>query len=79
MEQDQGEDSEITFVVEPDFESGTLVAFWDDPSGGGITTQADNLANLAEAIKDAVFCHFGDGTMPRRANLHFANAELQLA
>ena len=44
----------LAFKIERDAEVGVLVASWDDPQGGGITTQADNLAELAEAIKESV-------------------------
>ena len=42
----------LAFKIERDVEAGVLVASWDDPEGGGITTQADNLTELAEAIKE---------------------------
>jgi hypothetical protein len=31
---------EITFLVESCAETGGFVARWDDPAGGGLTTQA---------------------------------------
>ncbi len=48
----------LAFKIERDAEAGVLIASWDDPEGGGITTQADNLTELAEAIKESVRCHF---------------------
>ncbi len=39
----------LAFKIERDAEAGVLVASWDDPEGGGIPTQADNLTDLAEA------------------------------
>lgn len=76
----QPEELELIFSVEPDLEGGAFVASWDDPSGGGITTQAATLPELAVALKEAVFCHFGDAKRPApsRACLHFSDAELQL-
>ena len=38
--------SEIFFTIERDDESGVLVAYWDEPSGGGITRQGSDLAEL---------------------------------
>lgn len=45
---------EITFTVGPCVESGGFVARWDDPAGGGITTQGDDLAELQSMVSDAV-------------------------
>ena len=62
---------EITFQVERDEESGWLVASWDAPGGGGITTQGKDLRELQEQITDAVACHFDGEETPRRIRLHF--------
>ena len=60
--------------------SGSIVASWDDPAGGGITTQGKDLRELASAIEEAVRCHFAGRTAPREVALHFAdNPVLQLA
>jgi hypothetical protein len=48
----------LAFKIERDVEAGVLVASWNDSEGGGITTQAKNLTELAEAIKESVRCHF---------------------
>jgi hypothetical protein len=64
---------EITFNVSADPETGLLVAAWDDPTGGGITTQADSLQTLPDEIRDAIRCHFDAGELPARVNLHFQN------
>jgi hypothetical protein len=61
---------EIVFHVEGD-EAGTLVAWWDAPAGGGITTQAKDLRELQDQVTDAVRCHFDEGDAPRRIRLHF--------
>jgi len=47
----------IIFTVEAE-ESGGYVAYWDDPRGGGITTQGEALVDLQANILDAVRCHF---------------------
>jgi predicted RNase H-like HicB family nuclease len=68
------------FTIERDDEAGVFVASWDDPAGGGITTQAKDLRELASAIEEAVRCHFAGRTPPREVALHFAdNPVLQLA
>ncbi len=62
---------EITFRVEACSETGGFVARWDDPNGGGITTQGDTLAELHDMISDAVRGYFEkDG--PSHVRLHFA-------
>ncbi len=70
----------LAFKIERDVEAGVLVASWDDPGGGGITTQAKNLTELAEAIKESVRCHFAGRSAPREVTLHFeSDPVLQLA
>ena len=61
----------IKFNIEHDEESGVFVASWDDPKGGGITTQAESLEKLEEAIIEALHCHFAKRTAPREVSLHF--------
>ena len=52
---------EITFTVETCPETGGFIARWDDPRGGGITTQGDTLGELQEMITDArVKIHFAE-------------------
>jgi hypothetical protein len=63
--------NEIVFNVSQDEASGVLVAAWDDPSGGGITTQGEDLRDLQTMIRDAVACHFDDGETPHSIRLHF--------
>jgi hypothetical protein len=65
--------NEIVFNVSQDEESGILVAAWDDPSGGGITTQGADLRELQSMVCDAVACHFDEGTSPRAIRLHFVH------
>jgi predicted RNase H-like HicB family nuclease len=64
---------EITFVVEKDEDSGWFVASWDDPAGGGITTQGKDLAELQDNVKEAVHCHFEAKRPPRSIRLHFVD------
>jgi predicted RNase H-like HicB family nuclease len=60
-----------TIKIEQDEETGVFVASWDDPNGGGITTQADTLEELYGAVREAIRCHFADRTAPRKVVLHF--------
>ena len=70
----------VVFRIERDEETGGYIASWDDPAGGGITTQAETLAELSGAISEAVRCHFSDRPLPKVATLHFEHdPELQLA
>ena len=65
---------ETTFNVERDEESGWLTASWDAPRGqGGITTQGKDLRELEQNVREAVRCHFENGTLPARIRLHFIN------
>ncbi len=70
----------LSFNVDRDAETGIYVASWDDPDGGGITTQADTLSGLAEAVTESVRCHFSGRNAPREVSLHFEDDPvLQLA
>jgi predicted RNase H-like HicB family nuclease len=62
---------EITFHVEPCAETGGFVARWNDPRGGGITTQGDTLAVLQTMVADAVRGYFEAGELPASVRLHF--------
>lgn len=64
--------NELLFRVEPCAETGGFVARWDDPAGGGITTQGETLAELHAMIADAVRAYFGADACPQRVRLHFA-------
>jgi predicted RNase H-like HicB family nuclease len=63
--------TEITFQVEPCSETGGFVARWDEPKGGGITTQGDTLAELQNMIADAINGYFEPSMKPSRVRLHF--------
>ncbi len=72
--------SRVQFEIEQDEDADMFVASWDDPAGGGITTQAKNLPELYNAIQESVRSHFGDRPGPREVTLHFKNDPiLQLA
>lgn len=64
--------SEIHFVVEESAEGG-LVA---KAVGEDIVTEADTVAELRSRVRDAVRCHFDDGTAPGLIRLHFTREEI---
>jgi len=72
--------SRVQFEIEQDEEANVFVASWDDPTGGGIATQARSLSELYDAIQESVRSHFADRPAPRKVTLHFKNDPiLQLA
>jgi hypothetical protein len=62
---------EILFNVRACPDSGGFITRWDDPNGGGITTEGDNLAQLHSMIADAVMGYFDPGKHPRQVRIHF--------
>jgi predicted RNase H-like HicB family nuclease len=69
----------LEFTVEHDEETGEFTASWDDPHGGGITTQASTFEKLLDSLSEAVNCHFVDRPAPRRARVSFNfHRELEL-
>ena len=71
--------SEIIFEVQEDEMDGGYVA---TALGHGIVTQGDSLEELRQMVKDAVRCHFGEGTvdpMPKVIRLHFVRDEVLVA
>jgi hypothetical protein len=44
--------------------------------GQAIFTEADDLPNLREQIRDAVRCHFDEGNEPSVIRLHFVREEV---
>ena len=72
--------SRVQFEIEQDEGADMFVASWDDPAGGGITTQARSLPELYDAIQESVRAHFAERSAPREVTLHFKNDPiLQLA
>jgi len=70
----------LAFKIERDVKGGVLVASWDDPEGGGITTQPRIYRRSLMRIKEAVRCHFAGRSAPREVTLHFeSDPGLQLA
>jgi hypothetical protein len=64
--------SEIIFIVE-DAPEGGLVA---RAVGEGIFTQAANIDELRDRIRDAVRCHFDEGNVPKLIQMHFVRDEV---
>lgn len=52
-------------------EKGKFSASWNDPLGGGISTQGYDLTHLEAMIKEAVLCHFEKEEILPRVKLHF--------
>ncbi len=70
----------LSFSILSCGESGGYVARWDDPHGGGITTQGDSFAELDTMLLDAVTGYFHDRPAPQRIRLHFVeDPELAVA
>ena len=61
----------LSFMVSSCPETGGYVARWDDPRGGGITTQGDSFAELDNMVRDAVRGYFYGEAGPQRVRLHF--------
>ncbi|MCH8192221.1 MAG: 2-oxoisovalerate dehydrogenase [Chloroflexi bacterium] len=67
--------TEIIFVIEDSVEGG----YEARALGYGIYTQADSLDELKTMVRDAVRCHFDEGTGPRLIRLHQVKQEVILA
>ena len=65
------EPSEIIFEVTEAIEGGYNAR----ALGYGIFTQGDDWTDLKAMVKDAVECHFDDGTAPKVIRLHFVKDE----
>ena len=64
--------SEIIFVVEQAAEGGyTAQALRES-----IVTQAETIPELHARVRDAVHCHFDEGTAPKMIRLHFVRDEV---
>ena len=64
--------NEILFLVEQAPEGGYTAR----ALGESIFTEADDVAGLHEQVRDAVRCHFEEGTVPRLIRLHFTHEEV---
>ncbi len=64
--------SEIHFVVEEAPEGGYIARAVNED----IFTEADDVPGLHARVRDAVHCHFDDGTAPSVIRLHFTREEV---
>ena len=64
--------TEIVFMVEDSPEAGYVAR----ALGESIITDADNVQDLYGVVRDAVHCHFEDGTAPKLIRLHFVRDEV---
>jgi predicted RNase H-like HicB family nuclease len=64
--------SEIIFAVEEDPEGGYVA----EALGHAIVTQADTMDELREMVRDAVRCHFDEGSRPPIIRLHLVKDEV---
>jgi hypothetical protein len=69
---DSGKPGEIIFVVSEAPEGGYTAR----AVGESIFTEADDIASLHEMVRDAVHCHFDEGTAPALIRLHFVRDEV---
>ncbi|MBI2941004.1 MAG: 2-oxoisovalerate dehydrogenase [Chloroflexi bacterium] len=65
-------ENELIFIVEEAPEGG----FTARALGESIFTEADDLAELHEQVRDAVRCHFDEDARPRIVRLHFVREEV---
>ena len=66
---------ELIFVVEEAPEGGYTAR----ALGESIFTEAETLEELRVQVRDAVRCHFEDGTAPKILGLHFVREEVLAA
>jgi hypothetical protein len=64
--------SEILFVVTEAPEGGYVAR----AVGESIVTEADDVPQLREAVRDAVHCHFDGDARPTAIRLHFVRDEV---
>ena len=67
--------TEVLFVVEEAPEGGYVAR----AVGASIVTEADGLAALRDAVRDAVRCHFDEGERPAVIRLHLVRDEVLAA
>jgi len=63
--------NEIIFLIEEAPEGGYTAKALEH----SIFTEADDMNELKEKIKDAVICHFDEGKTPKIVRLHFVKEE----
>ncbi len=68
------EQSEIIFAVQESPEGG----YEAEALGHSVYTQGDTWEELKEMLRDAVGCHFDEGTGPRVIRIHLVRDEVIL-
>ena len=68
-------ESEIIFSVQESPEGG----FEAQALGHDVFTQGETLEELREMVRDAVKCHFDEGSAPSVIRLHFVKDEVMKA
>ncbi len=63
---------EIIFLIEESLEGGYEARALE----ASIHTEADNMSELKNSIRDAVKCHFDENEIPRIIRLHFVKEEV---
>ena len=64
--------TELIFQVEESPEGG----FTAHALGESIFTEADSISELENQVRDAVRCHFDEGSAPRVIRLHFVREQV---
>lgn len=64
--------NELIFMVEDAPEGGYIAR----SLGLSVFTEADNLDELREQVREAVRCHFEEGQVPKVIRLHFVREEV---
>ena len=64
--------SEVVFVVEEAPEGGYTAR----AVGASIVTEADDVETLRSHVREAVRCHFDEGSLPGLIRLHFVRDEI---
>jgi len=65
-------DKELIFLVEESAEGG----YQSRALGESIFTEADDMNQLKENVREAVVTHYDEGNHPRVIRLHFVKEEL---
>lgn len=63
---------EVIFLVEDAPEGGFIAR----ALGESIFTEANDLADLHDKVRDAVHCHFNEDKVPKVIRLHFVREEV---
>ena len=66
------DDEELIFLAHEDPEGGYTAR----ALGISIFTEGDDLPSLRQDIRDAVRCHFEEGTAPRILRIHFVREDV---